>query len=92
MYDAEQACKLSYLRIKMDVAMATIPADDPRKLRVKRVRQDFFITLAPQRIWLYVKLSRNLQNFDLEDFTRQVRPLVLDGPEDIVVHRKLLDA
>lgn len=87
MYDAEQACKLCFLRIKMDTVMANVPPDAPDKIRVKEVRQDFYTTLPAQRIWLYVKVSRNLPNFDLADFTRQLRPLELDGPEDIVVHR-----
>ena len=58
--------------------------DDFKKQRFKLWRLGFYGTLPPQRIWLYVKIMRNLRNVDLQDFRRQLKRLECAGPEDLV--------
>lgn len=73
-----------FLRIKTDVIMNNCGMQISDKNVVKSHRQDIFTSLPIQRVWLYLKVSRNLSRFDLDDFMIQKEPLVLDGPEDIV--------
>lgn len=83
--DVEQAGKVLFLHIKIDSALNDLGASLEERRRCKSVRTAFFATLPPQTIWLYLKALRNLKSFDNDDFTRQVRPLECEGPEDRVV-------
>lgn len=84
--DVEQAGKITFLHIKIDSALSVANGDVKR--RCKMVRQQFFASLHPRRIWLYIKVLRNLKSFDANDFTRQIRPLQCEGPEDEAIRRE----
>lgn len=40
------------------------------------------MTFPVERLWLFLKIARNLDNFDIDDFTNQVADLELCGVED----------
>lgn len=82
---AEQAGKIAFLHIKTDSALNRMRAARTTKIWCKETRQAFFATLQPRYIWLYIKVLRNLDKFDTDDFTKQKRPLVCEGFEDLVV-------
>lgn len=83
-YDADQASRMLFLRINTDVIMNNCGMQISDKNVVKSHRQDIFTSLPIQRVWLYLKVSRNLSRFDLDDFMIQKESPVLDGPEDTV--------
>lgn len=45
-------------------------------------RRHLLISLPPERVWLYLKVSRNINKFDSSDFTVQTSELELEGIED----------
>jgi hypothetical protein len=85
--NAEQASLLLFLRAKTDRNLSHLAADYAPKLRFKEWRLDWYESLHPRIIWLYVKFSRNLANFSLDDFTKRIAPLSCYGPEDDLVGR-----
>jgi hypothetical protein len=88
--DVEQAGKIVFLHIKIDSALSAIAASRDEKRRCKTVRQQFYASLHPRRIWMYIKVIRNLASFDANDFERQIKPLQCEGPEDDVIRRELM--
>lgn len=40
------------------------------------------MTFPVERLWLYFKIARNLDKFDVDDFTNQIADLELGGVED----------
>ena len=83
--DIEQAGKIAFLHIKIDSALAAIAANRDAKRRCKEVRRNFFASLHPRFIWMYMKVLRNLDKFDTNNFIQQIRPLECAGPEDKIV-------
>ena len=75
---------MAFMAVKIDVALSQSTLSQNAKIDVKLVRQDFFASLPRQRVWLYLKIMRNLACFDLADFKKQVQPLDLEGPEDMI--------
>ncbi|RJE16936.1 hypothetical protein PHISCL_10727, partial [Aspergillus sclerotialis] len=70
------------LSVKVDAALSSSCLTDTGKYVVRLQRQCFFRTFPPERVWLYVKISQNLNKFCSDDFTIQLAGLVLDGVED----------
>lgn len=73
-----------FMLIKTDVIIRNCELRQVDKDIVKGRRRDLFTSLPVQRVWLYVKIARNLPMFDVKDFKIQKEPLVLDGLEDRV--------
>ncbi|KAJ6149000.1 hypothetical protein N7471_000199 [Penicillium samsonianum] len=80
--DVHQAGLLELLRIKVDRALKTSRLTDREKFFVRESRQDFFMTFPPERLWVYFKISRNMDKFDSQDFTKRIADLKLGGIED----------
>lgn len=83
-YDMEQAGKVLFLHIKIDSALSMVAATDATKQQCQFARQEFFASLHPRIVWLYVKGLRNLNKFDENNFERLVHPLQCKGLEDDV--------
>lgn len=81
-HDTHQASLMLLLRAKLDTALhqSTLPEKD--KYFVRHQRQTFFMTFPVERLWLYLKIARNMDKFDSDDFTVQIAELALSGPED----------
>ncbi|GAB1198284.1 hypothetical protein APSETT444_007598 [Aspergillus pseudonomiae] len=79
-----QSQLMAFLRIKIDVILSRSRLTQDDRLVVKFQLQQLYITLPAQRVWLYVKIMRNLPNFDIRDFKKQIRELEINGPEDDV--------
>lgn len=75
---------MAFMAVKIDVILSRSRLSPDAKIDIKLKRQDVFASLPRQRVWLYLKIMRNLQNFDPADFKKQIRPLELKGPEDFV--------
>ena len=75
---------MAFMAVKVDVILSRSRLSPNAKIDVKLKRQDIFASLPRQRVWLYLKIMRNLKNFDPADFKKQVRPLELKGPEDLI--------
>ena len=82
--DTDQACKMAFMAVKVDIILSRSQLSPDAKIDVKLKRQDLFASLPGQRVWLYLKIMRNLRNFDPADFKKQIRPLELEGPEDMI--------
>ena len=80
--DLRQAGLLLLLRIKIDRILSFSPLSLSQKNCVRRNREDFIIGMAPWRVWLYLKVSRNLPKFSPTDFGLQLAPLEVEGIED----------
>ena len=80
--DLRQAGLLLLLRIKIDRILNFSPLSLSQKNCVRRNREDFIIGMAPWRVWLYLKVSRNLPKFSPTDFGLQLAPLEVEGIED----------
>jgi hypothetical protein len=48
---------------------------------VRLQRQSFFMTFPIERLWFYLKVSRNMNKFDYNDFTIHIADLALEGKE-----------
>ncbi|GAB1207701.1 hypothetical protein APSETT445_006430 [Aspergillus pseudonomiae] len=83
-HDLMQSQLMAFLRIKIDVILSRSRLTQDDRLVVKFQLQQLYITLPAQRVWLYVKIMRNLPNFDIRDFKKQIRELEINGPEDDV--------
>lgn len=70
------------LRIKVDRALNISPLTDSEKALVRENRQDFFMKFPTERLWLYLKISRNMNKFHSDDFTKRIAALDLKGVED----------
>jgi hypothetical protein len=70
------------MNIKIDVIISNLKLAVDVKNEIKYQRGQLYASLPVQRVWLYIKILRNLSNFDLDDFKKQIRPLELDGVED----------
>ncbi|OGM41362.1 hypothetical protein ABOM_009948 [Aspergillus bombycis] len=81
--DLVQSQLMVFLKIKIDVILSRSKLTQDDRLDVKYQLQQLYITFPAQRVWLYVKMMRNLPNFDSRDF-KQIRELEINGPEDDV--------
>lgn len=70
------------LRTRVDRALKTARLTDREKSIVRENRQDFFMTFPPERLWIYFKISRNMDKFNSRNFTERIRRLELRGIED----------
>ncbi|KAE8149083.1 hypothetical protein BDV25DRAFT_130646 [Aspergillus avenaceus] len=84
-YDMYQSGAMAFMKIKLDVILARSRLTHYERLEVKFHLQQLFMQLPAQRVWLYLKIMRNLPNFDPKDFKKQVSELEIAGPEDDVV-------
>ncbi|CAG8258086.1 unnamed protein product [Penicillium olsonii] len=80
--DTHQAGLMMILRTKLDRALRTSSLSNEAKLEVRSNLRGFFVDFPPERLWLYLKISRNMNKFDDQDFTKQIIDLELEGPED----------
>ncbi|KAL4974601.1 hypothetical protein BDW66DRAFT_161160 [Aspergillus desertorum] len=80
--DVDQASRMLLLRIKIDSALRLSNLSEDEKQAVRDQRAEFFMTFPVERIWIYLKIARNLNKFREDDFMVQVKPLVLHGVED----------
>ncbi|KAJ6078409.1 hypothetical protein N7467_008162 [Penicillium canescens] len=80
--DAHQAGLMMILRTKLDRALKNSCLSNEAKLGVRRNLHAFFMTFPPERLWFYLKISRNMNKFDDQDFTKQIADLELEGIED----------
>ncbi|KAI9930746.1 hypothetical protein MW887_011503 [Aspergillus wentii] len=80
--DIYQASLMMQLRTKIDRALKTARLNHEDKVCVRLNRQAFFCTFPPERLWIYLKISRNMNRFHPDDFTVQIADLSLDGAED----------
>ena len=83
-----QSQLMAFLRIKIDVILSRSRLRQDDKLKVKYQLKQLYTTFPAQRVWLYVKIMRNLPNFDKRDFKKQIHELEIDGPEDDVAQRE----
>ena len=70
------------LRTKLDRALKTSSLSNEAKFEVRSNLHGFFMEFPLERLWLYLKISRNMNKFDDQDFTKQILDLELGGPED----------
>lgn len=70
------------LRCRIDTFLKNSRLIDKDKCYVRLSRQVFFMTFPVERLWLYFKIARNLDKFDVDDFTNQIADLELGGVED----------
>jgi hypothetical protein len=70
------------LKIKVDAALGKSCLTDQEKWSARLHLQSFFMTFPTERLWLYLKIARNMDKFGLDDFEVQTAPLVLEGIED----------
>lgn len=71
------------LRIKTDkILHRQSRLTNDEKYRVILHRRHLITSLAPARVWLYLKISRNMEKFNSNDFTIQTSDLELNGIED----------
>ena len=80
--DAEQVNIMMFLRIKIDVIMAANGLGDAQKEKVRGWCRMMFFGVRARRVWLYLKVARNMDNLSPSDFSVLRAPLNLDGPED----------
>lgn len=71
-----------FLRIKIDAIMKAAQYEEASKRRVRQWCIDMFEDVPVRRVWLYLKLGRNLPNLNPDDFFDLRAPIELDGPED----------
>ncbi|KAF7626843.1 hypothetical protein AFLA_014226 [Aspergillus flavus NRRL3357] len=83
-YDLMQSQLMVFLKIKIDVILSRSKLTQDDRLEVKYQLQQLYMTFPAQRVWLYVKIMRNLPNFDERDFKKPIRELEINGPEDDV--------
>lgn len=74
------------LRIKVDRALNISRLTDSEKAIVRRNRQDFVMKFPTERLWLYLKISKNMNKFHPNDFTKRIADLDLKGVEDEFVN------
>lgn len=79
-----QSQLMVFLKIKIDVILSRSKLTQDDRLEVKYQLQQLYMTFPAQRVWLYVKIMRNLPNFDERDFKKPIRELEINGPEDDV--------
>ncbi|KAI9927247.1 hypothetical protein MW887_003634 [Aspergillus wentii] len=81
-HDIDQASKMVLMRIKTDVALHNSSLSYTEKETVKLNRQKLFMNLPAERVWLYLKICRNMSKFDKDDFKMQISALEIEGIED----------
>ncbi|GMF71659.1 unnamed protein product [Aspergillus oryzae] len=82
--DAPESQLMVFLKIKIDVILSRSKLTQDDRLEVKYQLQQLYMTFPAQRVWLYVKIMRNLPNFDERDFKKPIHELEINGPEDDV--------
>ncbi|PGH27766.1 hypothetical protein AJ80_00554 [Polytolypa hystricis UAMH7299] len=82
--DQVQASRMLFLKIKTDVILSRSTLTLAKRAETKKCVADFLMTFPPPRLWLYIKFAKNLGNIDTRDFKKQIRPLELEGPEDMI--------
>ncbi|BAE66544.1 unnamed protein product [Aspergillus oryzae RIB40] len=88
-YDLMQSQLMVFLKIKIDVILSRSKLTQDDRLEVKYQLLQLYLTFPAQRLWLYVKIMRNLPNFDERDFKKPIRELEINGPEDDVAKYQL---
>ncbi|KAE8415364.1 hypothetical protein BDV36DRAFT_285387 [Aspergillus pseudocaelatus] len=88
-YDLMQSQLMVFLKIKVDVILSHAKLTQDDRLEVKYQLQELYMTFPAQRVWLYVKIMRNLPNFDERDFKKPIRELEVNGSEDDVAKYQL---
>ncbi|KAJ5672997.1 hypothetical protein N7507_002124 [Penicillium longicatenatum] len=80
--DIHQASLMVLLRCRIDMFLTGSRLIDKDKSYVRLSRQVFFMTFPIERLWLYFKIARNLDKFDVDEITNQIAGLELGGVED----------
>lgn len=79
----DQAGRIMLLKIKTDkILHHQSHLTDDEKNRVILHTRHLITSLAPERVWLFLKISRNMGKFHSNDFTIQIADLELDDIED----------
>lgn len=90
-YDVLQAGLIMQMRMKTDKIIYHQSAlTSIEQSLVTLHRRELITSLAPERVWLYMKVSRNMDKFDTNDFTIQIADLELEGVEDKFAKCELL--
>ncbi|KAK5122225.1 hypothetical protein LTR85_004135 [Meristemomyces frigidus] len=87
-WEVEQACKLLYIFVETELILSRAKASKERKDRFRTWRDDSIMSSSTQRVWLFLKVLRNLCDLVSGDLTKQVEALELKGPEDSVAEGK----
>lgn len=77
-----------FLRIKIDSIMTSYGYIIGTKKQVRQWCIEMFESVPARRVWLYLKLTRNISNLNPDDFNLLRAPLDMDGPEDGVAKRE----
>ncbi|PLN86936.1 hypothetical protein BDW42DRAFT_189850 [Aspergillus taichungensis] len=80
--DLKQAGLLLLLRIKIGRILGFSRLSLSQKNCVRWNRKNFLVGMAPWRVWLYLKVSRNLPKYSPSDYRIQLAPLEVEGVED----------
>ncbi|KAL4877068.1 hypothetical protein BJY04DRAFT_222390 [Aspergillus karnatakaensis] len=80
--DVDQASRLMMLETKVDRALHLSNLTPDEKDLVRAQRQEFFMTFPPERLWLYFKISRNMERCDIDDTGTDLPEPELEGVED----------
>lgn len=70
------------LRSKIEKALENSKLNDKDKCSTRLSLQAFFMKFPVERSWLYLKISRNLTKFKIDDFNNRITDLDLVGKED----------
>ncbi|KAL4919625.1 hypothetical protein BDW62DRAFT_199638 [Aspergillus aurantiobrunneus] len=81
-YDVDQASRLVMLRTKLDGALKRSGLSDQEKSAVRAQIHTFFISFPVERLWLYLKIMRNMGRCDIDDIATRTPELELRGIED----------
>ena len=73
---------MTLMRVKVDTILSYFRFRQSDKVRVRQNLYDLYATLPAERIWLYVKVLRNLPKLNPNDFTADLSELELDGKEN----------
>ncbi|KAK0659151.1 hypothetical protein QBC41DRAFT_360443 [Cercophora samala] len=79
--DMFQVEKMLELRVKID--QWAVGVNDSIKQRNRRMLEEAYLRLSPQRVWLYIK-SHRLMILDYERAKDSTEQLPFDGPEDTI--------
>ncbi|KAJ5992041.1 hypothetical protein N7451_007765 [Penicillium sp. IBT 35674x] len=80
--DMYQASLMVLLRSKIEIALEKSNLNDRDKCSTRLSLQAFFMTFPIERSWLYLKVSRNLTKFNIDEINNRITDLDLVGKED----------
>lgn len=79
----EQAEKMRFLRVKIDVA--TRGLHEATREKVRENLRDIYCRLPPRRLWMYLKSLRIMSLGSPETLDEELTASLMDGPEDVIV-------